>query len=58
MEYALQFNFKVSNNEAEYEALIIGLHLAKELGVQDIKVFTDSQLIIGQLRASMRLEGQ
>ena len=30
---ALRFNFKASNNEAEYEAVIAGLGLAWELGV-------------------------
>ncbi|KAM2646732.1 hypothetical protein TB1_000053 [Malus domestica] len=33
MEYALHFKFKVSNNEAKYEALLVGLRLAKHLGV-------------------------
>ncbi|KAM2695949.1 hypothetical protein EV1_040390 [Malus domestica] len=33
MEYALRFKFKASNNEAEYEALLVGLRLAKHLGV-------------------------
>ncbi|KAM2704893.1 hypothetical protein EV1_034168 [Malus domestica] len=33
MEYALHFKFKASNNEAEYEAFLTGLHLAKHLGV-------------------------
>ncbi|KAM2783381.1 hypothetical protein COP1_012867 [Malus domestica] len=33
MKYAIRFKFKASNNEAEYEALIAGLCLAKELGV-------------------------
>ncbi|KAM2072542.1 hypothetical protein ACFX1T_040842 [Malus domestica] len=33
MEYAICFKFKASNNEAEYEALIAGLRLAKHLGV-------------------------
>ncbi|KAM2550056.1 hypothetical protein TB1_014347 [Malus domestica] len=33
IEYALRFKFKASNNEAEYEALIAGLRLAKHLGV-------------------------
>ncbi|KAM1440333.1 hypothetical protein ACFXTO_008592 [Malus domestica] len=33
MEYVLRFKFKASNNEAEYEALIEGLRLAKLLGV-------------------------
>ncbi|KAM2053775.1 hypothetical protein ACFX1T_003377 [Malus domestica] len=33
MEYALRFKFKASNNEAEYEAILVGLRLAKHLGV-------------------------
>ncbi|KAM0990627.1 hypothetical protein ACFX2C_009116 [Malus domestica] len=33
MEYALRFKFKASNNEAEYEALLAGLRLAKHLRV-------------------------
>ena len=31
-EYTLRFNFKVSNNQVEYEALLAGLKIAKELG--------------------------
>ena len=46
---ALRFNFKVSNNEAEYEALIAGLNLARELGVEAIEVFSDSMLIVNQV---------
>ena len=42
LEYVLQFSFLVTNNEAEYEALIIGLKLAKELGTPVLQVFNDS----------------
>ncbi|KAM2425705.1 hypothetical protein ACFX1W_023112 [Malus domestica] len=49
MEYALHFKFKVSNNEAEYEALIAGLRLAKHLGVKRIDIFSDSQLVVNQV---------
>ena len=31
MHCAVRFRFKASNNEAEYEALIIGLNLTKEI---------------------------
>ena len=48
-EYALRFAFPASNNGAEYEALMIGLKLAKELGVDELKVFNDSQLVVGQV---------
>lgn len=46
---ALRFNFKVSNNKAEYEAIIAGLDLARELGMEAIEVFSDSMLIVNQL---------
>ena len=46
-EYALRFAFHASNNEAEYETLITGLSLAKELGAEELKVFSDPQLIVG-----------
>ena len=32
--YALKFGFKASNNEVEYEALIAGLKLAKDMGTE------------------------
>ena len=42
LEYALQFSFPTTNNEVEYEALIIGLKLAKELRTPALQVFNDS----------------
>ncbi|KAB2626974.1 hypothetical protein D8674_020592 [Pyrus ussuriensis x Pyrus communis] len=49
MEYILRFKFKASNNEAEYEALLAGLRLAKHLGVKQINIFSDSQLVVNQV---------
>ncbi|KAM2478825.1 hypothetical protein PS1_002626 [Malus domestica] len=49
MEYAIRFKFKASNNEAEYEALLAGLRLAKHLGVKRIDIFSDSQLVVNQI---------
>ena len=40
--YALKFGFKASNNEAEYEALLPGLRLAKELKAGHLQIFSDS----------------
>ncbi|CAL2237127.1 unnamed protein product [Prunus armeniaca] len=45
VEYALRFRLQASNNEAEYEALLAGLCLAKELGAEHINIPSDSQLI-------------
>ena len=49
MHCALRFGFKASNNEAEYEALIAGLKLAKEMKVKSLEIFSDSQLVIYQI---------
>ncbi|XP_028101639.1 uncharacterized protein LOC114300959 [Camellia sinensis] len=46
---ALRFLFEASNYEAEYEALIAGLRLARDIGVSHIQVFSDSKLIVGQI---------
>lgn len=47
----LRFKFKACNNEAEYEALIAGLRLAKELMVEQIQIFNDSQLVVCQVNS-------
>ena len=49
IEQAMKFEFKTSNNQAEYEAIIAGLHLALELDVTKLICKSDSRLVIGQL---------
>src|SRR4051812_48555718 len=39
-----------TNNVAEYNALLIGLLLAHQLGVRNLQAYGDSELIINQLR--------
>ena len=39
----------MSNNEAEYKALISGLRLPKELQALSIQVYSDSQLVVNQV---------
>nr|GEV13237.1 reverse transcriptase domain-containing protein [Tanacetum cinerariifolium] len=47
--YALRFQFATSNNQAEYEALIAGLWIAAQMGVQNIHVSVDSKLVANQV---------
>ena len=49
IEYALRFGFHASNNEAEYEAIIVGLNLAHSLEVDQLEVYSDSQLVVRQI---------
>ncbi|CAH9133666.1 unnamed protein product [Cuscuta epithymum] len=50
--YAIRFNFKVSNNEAEYEALLSGLRLAAGLKARHIRIKCDSKLVVNQMDGS------
>ncbi|XP_059650555.1 uncharacterized protein LOC132296362 [Cornus florida] len=49
LSQAVRLEFRATNNEAEYEALLAGLKLAKELKVRSLVAFSDSQLIIRQV---------
>lgn len=48
-KHVLYFNFKAFNNEVEYKALLVGMRLAYELGVQHLKAFSNSLLVVGQV---------
>ncbi|GJR66220.1 reverse transcriptase domain-containing protein [Tanacetum coccineum] len=50
--YALIFEFDVSNNEAEYEALVTGLRIAKQMGVKNLEAKIDSRLVASQINGS------
>lgn len=43
---------KLTNNEAEYEAMIAGLELAKSLGAETIEAKCDSLLVVSQVNGS------
>ena len=49
IEYALRFGFRTFNNEAEYEAVIAGLNLTHSLKVNQLEVYSDSQLVVRQI---------
>nr|GEU66294.1 reverse transcriptase domain-containing protein [Tanacetum cinerariifolium] len=47
--YALRFRFNATNNEAQYEALISGLQIAGQIGVQNLQANVDSKLVANQV---------
>jgi ribonuclease HI len=51
-KYVLQIFWKVSNNKAEYEALLHGLRLTISLGLKRILVQSVSALVINQVNKS------
>ena len=56
--YTLRLQFLASNNEAEYEVLIAELFLAKEMGLEQVKIYSDSQLIINQVNKDYQAKGE
>ncbi|XP_057755284.1 uncharacterized protein LOC130974412 [Arachis stenosperma] len=51
-EQSVRFEFPISNNQAEYEALIGGLTLAAEVGAKRLEVCSDSQVVTSQVNGS------
>ena len=58
VEYALRFSFQASNNEAEYEVVIVGLNLAHSMEADQLEVSTDSQLVVKQIEDSYEARGE
>jgi ribonuclease HI len=47
-----------TNNVAEYRALVEGLRRAVELGVTDLEVVSDSELLVKQMRGEYRVKNE
>lgn len=56
LKHSLIFKFKVSNNQAEYKALIAGLELGKDIGAWKVTCRTNSQLVVGQMNRDFKVE--
>ena len=53
IEKSLRLSFSATNNEAEYEALLIGMMMVQKIGGKAVKVFSDSKLVVGQVRGDL-----
>jgi ribonuclease HI len=47
-----------TNNVAEYRALIAGLEKAVEVGVRELEVVSDSELLVKQMRGEYRVKNE
>jgi ribonuclease HI len=47
-----------TNNVAEYSALVAGLEKAIEVGVTDLEVISDSELMVKQMRGEYRVKNK
>ena len=45
IEKSLRLNFSATNNEAEYETLLVGMTMIQRMGGKSIKLYSDSRLV-------------
>ena len=41
--------FSTTNNEVEYEALLVGMTIVQRMGGKAVEIFSDSRLVVGQI---------
>ncbi len=46
---------RMTNNEAEYRAALLGLELARKLGARQVEIVADSEVVVRQMRGLSRV---
>lgn len=54
LEWLIRLEFSASNNEAEYEALLSGLRMARKVGAAKVKVFCALDWLVIRLMESLK----
>ena len=55
---SLRLEFRTTNNEAEYKAIIASLRMTLELGAKSMEIRSDSQVIVGHIRKEFEAKGE
>ena len=58
VEKSLRLDFSVTNNEAEYEALMMGMAMVQRMGGKSVKFFSDSRLVIDQVKGEFEAKDE
>ena len=58
VEKSLRLDFLAINNEAEYEALLMGMAMTQRMGGKSVKVFSDSKLVVGQVKGEFEAKDE
>ena len=54
----MRLDFSATNNEAEYEALLMGITMVQRMGGKSVKVFLDSRLVVGQVKGEFEAKDE
>ena len=58
IEKSLRLDFSATNNEAEYEVLLEGMAMVQRMGGRTIKLFSNSRLVVGQVRGEFKAKDE
>ena len=58
IEHAIWLGFPASNNETEYEAILVGVNLAKFVSSEKLIIHSDSQLVVRQMNKEYEARDQ
>ena len=58
IEKFLRLDFSATNNEAEYETLLEGMAMVQIMGGKSIKLFSDSKLVVGQVKGEFEVKDE
>ena len=58
IEKSLRLDFSATNNEAKYEALLIGMTMVQRLGEKSIKLFSNSRLVVSQVKGEFEAKDE
>ena len=53
IEKSFRLGFSATNNEAEYEALLIRMVMVQKMGGKIVEIFSDSRLVVGQVKGEL-----
>ena len=51
---SLRLGFSATNNEAEYEALLVGMAMVRKMGGKVVEMFSNSRLVVGQVKGELK----
>ena len=56
IKYVVKLKYSTTNNAVEYKALLTGLKLAIKVRAEHLKVYSDSQLVVNQVKGTYQVK--
>ena len=55
IEKSMRLGFSATNNEAGYEALLVGMTMLQKMGEKVVEMFSDSRLVVDQVQGELKV---